>query len=133
MDATRVNSVNPVQPAAGVNPAQAVQATPISRSARQFGQILGDTLANAVKETGSLKFSKHASARINSREVDLSPEQLRRVEDGVAMARSKGVADSLVLVDGYALVVNTISRTVVTAMENDGDRVFTNIDGAVVV
>ena len=104
-------------------------------NSRNAGRTFGDVLLQAVDDSGKLRFSKHAALRLNSREVDLTPEQIKRVEEGVNKAIIKGVSDSLVLVDGFALVVNTRSRTVVTAMDSRQrtDGVFTNIDGAVIV
>ena len=130
MDANRIN-VN-IEKVNAVNPNR------VMAQAAQPGKSFGDTLARVVNglthEPAGLRFSKHASARLNSREVDLTPEQLKRVEDGVSAALTKGVSDSLVLVDGYALVVNTRSMTVVTAMQNSGNGgIFTNINGAVIV
>ena len=45
----------------------------------------------------------------------------------------KGINDSLVLVDGIALVVNVKNKVVITAMNSDNENIFTNIDGAVIV
>lgn len=122
-NALNVTAVNP-----GVN------------AARSTGQELKtqnfrDVLTDAIGVAGGLRFSKHASTRLGSREVNLSDEQLKRVEKGVNTARSKGITDSLVLVDDYALVVNTPSNTVITAMRSAGksDGIFTNINGAVIV
>lgn len=133
MDANGVNKIN----ISGVNNLSPALNKPAG--VMPTGKTFGDALSRAVdvseigNETG-LRFSKHAATRINSRQVDLSPEQLRRVEEGVKAALVKGVSDSLVLVDGYALVVNTRSGTVVTAMDSSQNGgVFTNINGAVVV
>ena len=78
-------------------------------------------------------FSKHANLRLSSRDISLSPEQMKRVETGVTKARSKGISESLVLVDNLALVVSIKNKLVITAMEQDSDNIFTNIDGAVIV
>jgi len=78
-------------------------------------------------------FSKHANMRLSSRDINLSPEQIERVETGVTKARQKGISESLVLVDNLALVVSIKNKFVITAMENDGENIFTNIDGAVIV
>ena len=78
-------------------------------------------------------FSKHANTRLNSRDIRLSPEQLTRVETGIVKAKQKGISESLVLIDGLAFVVNIKNRLVITAMEQSGENVFTNIDGAVIV
>ena len=82
-----------------------------------------------------LKFSKHASQRLESRNISLSEEQNARLEDGVEQAHAKGIKDSLVLVDSLAFIVNVPSKTVVTAMDQTETQsnIFTNIDGAVIM
>lgn len=81
-----------------------------------------------------VKFSKHASQRLTSRNISLSEEQSRRLEDGVKQAGDKGIQESLVLVDSLAFIVNIPNKTVVTAMDQTEtlSNVFTNIDGAVI-
>lgn len=82
-----------------------------------------------------LKFSKHASQRLESRNISLSDEQSERLENGVKQAEQKGIRESLVLVDSLAFIVNVPSNTVVTAMDQTETQsnIFTNIDGAVIM
>lgn len=80
-----------------------------------------------------LQFSKHANMRLNSRDINLTNDQMQRVEKGVLKAQEKGIRDSLVMVDDVALLVNVKSKTVITAIGSGGENVFTNIDGAVFV
>lgn len=80
-----------------------------------------------------IKFSKHASERLDSRNISLSNSQVKRLEDGTQKAREKGVKESLVCVDDYAFIVNVKNNTVVTALSSEDEKVFTNIDGAVIV
>ena len=86
------------------------------------------------RETG-LKFSKHASMRLNERDIILTQNQSTRLENGVDAASKKGINDSLVLVDNLAFIVNVPNKTVVTAMDQTetNSNVFTNIDGAVIM
>lgn len=91
---------------------------------------------NGVSSQGSeLKFSKHASARLATRDITLDDSQIGRLEDGVQKAEAKGIKDSLMLMDGFAFIVNVPSQTVITAMDQaeSTDQIFTNIDGAVIV
>ena len=44
----------------------------------------------------------------------------------------KGMKESLVLVDDLAFIVNVKNKTVVTAVNDKEERIFTNIDGAVI-
>ena len=62
----------------------------------------------------------------------MSKTQLERLEQGTNKAREKGIKESLVMVDDLAFIVNVKNNTVVTAVNNSEDGVFTNIDGAVI-
>jgi flagellar operon protein len=100
-------------------------------SQKSFQEILEQQrLASSGTE---LKFSKHASERLTSRNIDLSASQLSRLESGAKMANEKGIKESLVMVDNMAFIVNVKNNTVVTAVNDGEDRVFTNIDGAVII
>lgn len=81
-----------------------------------------------------VKFSKHANARLENRNIELSEDQLERLNQGVGQARTKQIQESLVMMDNLAFIVNVKNNTVVTAMEQgESGQVFTNIDGAVIV
>lgn len=84
-------------------------------------------------QNSNLSFSKHASMRLNDRNLSLSNAQIKRVENGIKKAEQKGIKDSLVLVDNIALLVNVKNKTVVTAIDNNSEKIYTNIDGAVIV
>ena len=92
-----------------------------------FREILGNQMEAPVQ------FSKHAALRLNDRNISLTGEQINRVADGIGKANEKGIRDSLVLVDDVALVVNVKSRTVITAISQMQENIFSNIDGAVIV
>ena len=88
-----------------------------------------------VSESLELKFSKHASMRLEDRNISLSEEQSERLESGVQKASEKGIRESLVIVDSLAFIVNVPNKTVVTAMDRteSQDNIYTNIDGAVIM
>lgn len=96
-----------------------------------FQEIL-HTAAQDEKPVQSLKFSKHANARLATRNINLSAEQMERLETGTTKAREKGIQESLVMVDDLAFIVNIKNNTVITAMDDSSDSIFTNIDGAVI-
>lgn len=87
------------------------------------------------QETRELKFSKHASLRLEQRNISLTEEQNERLRNGVKKADEKGIQESLVMLDSLAFIVNIPNKTVVTAMDqrDAGNNVFTNIDGAVII
>jgi flagellar operon protein len=97
-------------------------------SGAAFSQILNS------KIDGELKFSAHASTRIKSRNIDITPEIMGKLEKAVAGAANKGSRDSLILMKNLAFIVNIPNRTVITAMDGESmkENVFTNIDSAVI-
>ncbi len=97
--------------------------------ADSFAQILQNQKVNKERE---LKFSRHASERLASRNIDLTGEQKGRLEDAVVKAGAKGIKESLVMVDNMAFIVNIPNNTVITAVNDMEEAVFTNIDGAVI-
>ncbi|MCR4779089.1 MAG: flagellar protein [Lachnospiraceae bacterium] len=96
---------------------------------KSFDQILAE---KSEQSYGELKFSKHASERLVSRNIDLSKGQMERLQGGTERARAKGINESLVVVDNLAFIVNVKNNTVVTAVGESDDKIFTNIDGAVI-
>lgn len=94
-----------------------------------------DILKEKVSEDrGEVKFSKHALSRLETRNITLSDGQMSRLNEGTKQAYLKGIKDSLVMVDELAFIVNVPNNTVVTAIDSNEseDKIFTNIDGAVI-
>lgn len=101
------------------------------KRAVSFEEVLNNTKGSLLNS--ELKFSKHASDRLADRNIDLSTTQLKRLNDGAKKAMDKGIKESLVMVDDIAFIVNIKNQTVITALGNNDDKVFTNIDGAVIM
>lgn len=103
----------------------------------QNGQEMSfqEILKNKSAESTGLKFSKHASVRLEQRGIQLTQGQMERLTDGTVKAGQKGIRDSLVIVDELAFIVNVPNHMVVTAMDSTdtNTNVFTNIDGAVIM
>lgn len=91
----------------------------------KFNDLLSDELSK-------LKFSSHASKRLEDRNIVLSNAEMQRINEAVQKAETKGSKDSLVMMDGNAFIVNIPNKIVVTAMSlESNDNVFTNIDSVV--
>jgi flagellar operon protein len=82
----------------------------------------------------TLRWSAHATARLQQRGIELTANQQSRLDTAVDKAAAKGAKDALVLLDDTALVVSVQNRTVITAlgMHQARENVFTNIDSAVI-
>lgn len=96
-----------------------------AKTTQSFADILTGTASQ-------IKFSKHASQRLETRNIDMSEEQKARLQDATSQAKAKGMKESLVMVDNLAFIVNVKSNTVITAVNDTDHAVFTNIDGAII-
>lgn len=103
-----------------------------------FSDFLGDRLGSVSKgpaSTGELRFSAHAKTRLESRGIDLSPDDLLRLQEAVQKAGEKGSRESLILSDKGAFIVSVKNNTVITAVDKASlkENVFTNIDSTIMI
>jgi flagellar operon protein len=122
--------LNPKTPVAGRDK------NSLPAGANSFASVL-NKIQEASDIKGSeepVKFSKHAMNRLSLRNIELTQDQMDRLNQGKAEAGEKGIKDSLILIDQLAFIVNVPNNTVVTAMDQTENKsnVFTNIDGAVI-
>ncbi|HHU90568.1 MAG TPA: flagellar biosynthesis protein [Clostridiaceae bacterium] len=112
-----------------VGTAKPAAKVPVTKKGEDFSSILSQKL----NESREVKISKHAAMRIESRNIRLDSNRVERLKNAVDKASTKGVKDTLVVMDDMAFVVNVNARTVITALNQSElkDNVFTNIDGAV--
>jgi len=92
-------------------------------------------LDDAMGATAPVRFSAHAERRLARRGISLQAGERAQLGAALDAASRKGARETLLLMDGVALVANVPNRTIVTAVA-PGDRehaVFTQIDSAVVV
>jgi flagellar operon protein len=118
-------SVAPVRP----------QGTPVQIPPTS-GPGFRDVLREAVAPAGQLlKFSAHAMQRLQSRNIQLSQDDVNRMNQMADKAAAKGARQSLFMMGDVAMVVSIKNRVVITAVDQDSmkDNVFTNIDSAAVI
>ncbi len=110
------------------------QTETLNKNGLSFQDILSSK-TEGTQEAGEVKFSKHAANRLIDRNIELTKEQVERLNQGTAKAGAKGINESLVIVDSLAFIVNIPNHTVITAMDQTetNENVFTNIDGAVIM
>lgn len=100
-------------------------------SNKDFGQIL----EKFQKKDDEIKFSKHATERLNNRDINLSSDEMNRLKSAFHKAESKGVKDALILMDDKAFIANISNKVIITTVNKEQlkDNIFTNIDGAVII
>jgi flagellar operon protein len=134
-----LNTINPLAPARPASPAKPAGLQTGGATGTPFSEILKARQAESAQSlagpaSGAIRFSAHAQTRMQSRQIDLQPGQMQRLQGAVQLAAGKGARDSLVLMDNMAMVVNVPNRTVVTVVDRDSlkQNVFTNIDSAII-
>ena len=85
------------------------------------------------KELEKVKFSSHALKRLEERNIELSEDEMTKINTAVERAELKGSKDSLVMMNQTAFIVNIPNKTVVTALPiaESKENVSTNIDSVV--
>ena len=99
------------------------------------GKVFGDVLTHQLKQKEGVVFSKHAAERLQQRNIQLSPQELSRLDQGLNRAAQKGIRETLIMMDNRAFIASVQNKTVITAAveEQLKEQTFTNIDGAVIV
>lgn len=97
---------------------------------KSFQEIL-----DGIGKTEDVKFSKHALERLRNRNINLSTEDISKINSAVQKAEQKGVREALILMGNKAFIASVKNKTIITAASEDQlkENVFTNIDGAVIV
>ncbi len=90
---------------------------------------------SVLKAEKKLKFSAHAQKRMESRNITLDGDEIKKIEEGVAKLRDKGCKDSVILSKDRAYVISIKNNTVVTVVDEDTmkDNIFTNIDSLTLI
>lgn len=115
----------------GPSPGGAGSALGQVRGAVKFDQVL----EQAQREMRLPRFSAHALARLEQRQIHLTAKQVDEIGRAMARAREKGARQSLLLYGDLAMVASIGNNTIVTALNGAEmkERVFTNIDSAVII
>lgn len=97
-------------------------------------QSFQESLRKTSVKSG-LSFSKHAAKRLSERGIELTDGMKSDLENAVESARQKGAKEVAVIGRNGIFIVNVPNNVVVTTMtqEDMKNRIFTNIDSAVIV
>jgi len=127
----------------GVGPVGGVQ-SPELRNLEQVGGF-ADSLdallrpqgsrAAASPAAGGVSFSKHASARMESRGIELDEQDMEDLSGAIDNLARRGAKESLVLMGDHAFIVGVPDRRIVTVMTRSeaAGNIFTQIDSTAVV
>ena len=102
---------------------------------RSNQRSFSEELQEALNRTTQLTISKHAQERLRQRNITISADEWKMIEDKIAEAKKMGVKESLVLLDQAALIVSAKNQTVITVMDRleAKSQIFTNINGTILI
>lgn len=102
-----------------------------SKEQSSFNKIL----EKQIKKEECFTISSHAAERLNSRNIDFNAADMKKINEGINLADSKGAKQSLILYKDMALITSIKNRTVITAMDKNQNEtsVITNIDSVVMI
>lgn len=105
--------------------------TSFNKEKNTFNRILD----REIRKEECFTISSHAAERLNSRNIDFNDDDMKKINEGINIADSKGAKQSLILYKDMALITSIKNRTVITALDkNQGEgSVITNIDSVVMI
>ncbi len=90
-------------------------------------------LQKEIHKSQNIKFSKHALDRLEQRKIQLTTQEVDKLDNAINKAAQKGIRETLIIMENKAFIASVPNRTVITAAADSQlkENVFTNIDGAV--
>lgn len=98
-----------------------------------FAALMQQKIQKKEQNSSGVEFSKHAIMRAQERGIQITPQLLHQLQDGMEKAQGKGATNILAMDDQAAFIVNIPTARVITAISQGEmkENIFTNIDGAV--
>ena len=94
-------------------------------------------MAEGVSESleNEIRFSRHASARLEKREITLTTAMATQLKGAVNKLEQKGGRCALVMFSQLAMLVSVSKRTVITVIgrEQLQNNLFTDIDSVIFI
>ncbi len=90
-------------------------------------------LQTQIQKNQDIKFSKHALDRLQERKIQLTKQEVNKLNNAISKAAEKGIKETLIIMDNKAFIASVPNRTIITAATDKQlkENVFTNIDGAI--
>jgi flagellar operon protein len=106
-----------------------------SNKANNLKNTFNKILDEQIKKEEWFTISAHAAQRLNSRNIDFNDDDMKKINEGINMADSKGAKQSLILYKEMALITSIRNRTVITALDKNQSQgsIITNIDSVVMI
>lgn len=92
-----------------------------------------DVLDSVKSKNEGFTVSKHAAIRLD--EINFTEEDMKQIEKGFEIAKSKNSKNTVMLYKDVALIASVENKTIITAVEKERakDNIFTNVDSVVIL
>ncbi|MCX7880829.1 MAG: flagellar protein [Ignavibacteria bacterium] len=101
-----------------------------STQLRRHKATISDFRQIFQQEIELVKLSAHAKARIQSREIEIEPQDFVKLNRALEEIENKGCRETLVIFEDKSLLISIPNRTIITAFSNHSnkEKIITNID-----
>lgn len=101
----------------------------VNKNSPDFQKMLQDALIR----DNDIKISAHAKARMDERDIKLSTEEMKILQDAMSFLEEKGSKESLMLYKDHAFIASIKNKTIITSMKSDELDIVTNIDSVIII
>lgn len=120
-----------VYPKGFIPEGQKPEITKANKPSKDFKGIFKEKITERANE---ISFSKHASLRVKEREIDITSEDISKLNKALDKAKDKGCKDSVLIYKNNGFITNIKSRKVITVCNmKDTEGVITNVDSVLFV
>ncbi|MEN0643830.1 TIGR02530 family flagellar biosynthesis protein [Alkalicoccobacillus gibsonii] len=121
-----------IDPTLHIKPSYRSQASLNAKVHQQSNESFGQMLKS---EQQKITISKHANERLHQRGIQMNQSEWNVISEKLKEASQKGITDALVVTKDAALVANTKSQTIITALNRNeaASHIFTNINGTILL
>lgn len=93
-----------------------------------------DILTKEIGKNEGLSFSKHASMRLKERNIDISADDMEKLNNALDKAEKKGCRDSVLIYKNNGFITSVKNKKIITVCEMEkGDGIVTNVDSVLFV
>jgi flagellar operon protein len=94
-----------------------------------------ESFLDVLKKQNTINVSKHASQRLEKRNIPLSTKDKGALNEAAMKAKNKGAKETLIFYKNNVYLMNVKNNTLITAIDKQSMKgnVFTNIDSTVFI
>ncbi len=106
----------------------------VKKSNKPTNDFKGILKEKINEKSNEISFSKHASQRVIERDIDITSEDISKLNKALDKAEDKGCKESVLIYKNNGFITNIKNRRVITVCNmKESEGVITNIDSVLFV